>query len=326
MKNRKGFTLIEIIICIGIIAIISLTSIVGFNLISKNIRITKLKEIEDDILTAAKIYLETNDEANANLYQKKNGVILPLTVLVNEGLLDLTTTDLDLNDVSDEYVVTALSNSGGGTDDGCIDLRMVTSWDEESNDPLYICSRADGTISLQGSGGQADNISMVKREIYYPNVSNNYIRFTKSGVDYDYRLYYIDRDDSLVLVKAGKFGEIFKGKTLGISHSNNSFPSRCSNTTTSCSNCYSTHYSATTNNSTIYDYETNVDANDLDRFTGCDNTTIIVSSNGMLSDGALNYNYITKNYYKLRLKPCMKITGGSGDNANPFRLEDKCGE
>ena len=110
MKNKKGFTLIEIIICIGVLAVVGVVSFVGMNYVSNNIRINKLKDIEDEILTAAKVYLETNNEANDRVFLKKQGVIVPLKVLVNEGLLDLTLTDLDIKDVGEEYVYTSLSN------------------------------------------------------------------------------------------------------------------------------------------------------------------------------------------------------------------------
>ena len=39
---------------------------------------------------------------------------------------------------------------------------------------------------------------------------------------------------------------------------------------------------------------------------------------------ASNYIYLDLPYIKIHVKPCIKITGGTGTQANPFILENKC--
>ena len=43
--TKKGFTLIEIIICIGMLAVIAVGSILGINLVNKNLIIKELNQI-----------------------------------------------------------------------------------------------------------------------------------------------------------------------------------------------------------------------------------------------------------------------------------------
>ena len=59
MKNKKGFTLIEIIICIGVLALIGTVSFVGINKTLNANKITSLSQVEDDILSALNIYRNT---------------------------------------------------------------------------------------------------------------------------------------------------------------------------------------------------------------------------------------------------------------------------
>ena len=89
MKNNKGFTLIEKIICIAILAIVGVTGIVITLNDKKN---NNLLDYMDIILNASNVYLETNKEVKEQLYNEKNAVYIPLRALVNEGLLDLSNT------------------------------------------------------------------------------------------------------------------------------------------------------------------------------------------------------------------------------------------
>lgn len=139
--NKKGFTLIEMIISLTLITILGVSSVVGIKYVNKNIRISKLDEITDKALLAAKVYIETNKETYNQLYNKQNGIIIPLNVLVNEGLLSLKNTDLKKSDYEDEYIVTALTDTKG---EGCIDITTNASWNLSKDNPIYICSSNDG--------------------------------------------------------------------------------------------------------------------------------------------------------------------------------------
>lgn len=57
MKKKKGFTLIEIIICIAMLAIISVGSIVGIHLVNKNLVKKGLEQITDKAIKATQVYI-----------------------------------------------------------------------------------------------------------------------------------------------------------------------------------------------------------------------------------------------------------------------------
>lgn len=337
--NKKGFTLIEIIICISLIVTIGVTSFIGVNYAVKNIRINKLSDIEDDILAAARIYLETNNEVNGQVYSNKNGALITLNTLVNEGLLDITDTDLKMSDIKNEYVYASLSNSNANSND-CIDLKMVTSWNESSSNPIYICNKSDGSAVIQGSGLQAHNYSAASREIYYP--SNGWDTHVKYGSNM-YRLLYVDTDDSIVLYNNGTFGNVFDGKHLSILKS--------STADLKCGKSGLHSFSKSSNIADVVNGETNCGLDDIYRLASCsistysgggvdftsrlsinfnglfDNSSYYSETNHYSATATKNYSIssnISNVYKKIRLKPCMKITGGSGELANPYILEDKC--
>lgn len=211
--NKKGFTLFEIIVCIGVLAILGVASFFGVRLITNNIRVNKLSQITDKAVQAAQVYLETNAEVYNQLYKNQNGVVLPLNVLVNEGLLSLENTDLNNGDIEGEYVITALSTATGNSED-CVDIRTETSWYEGSSAPIYICTKNDGSSNLMMvNNSEIGNQNIVKKEPYiYKGISpNNFVMYNGNG---PYRIYYIDTDDSIVLVNnSSGFGSVFNGKT-----------------------------------------------------------------------------------------------------------------
>lgn len=227
MNFKKGFTLIEIIVAIALIAVIGTASFVGVKYALDSNKITSLSQVEDEILNALKIYLETDDIANKQLYGKESAVVTPIKLLINKGLLDLSNTDISEEDIEKNYVVTAFMSNVTG-DYQCMeakDLRTITSWDESLSQPLYICT------SLQVSGDDTDEIRdyMEKSndvdftsERYYLDPNYNYAKFTKNGVEYSYRILYVDTDNTYVLVKNGTFGDVFDdSKTAPISNLTN---------------------------------------------------------------------------------------------------------
>ena len=72
MKSKKGFTLIEIIICVALIAIIGTAGFFGVKAINKKIRVKELKQISEKALLAAEVFLETDTESYNQLYKNHN--------------------------------------------------------------------------------------------------------------------------------------------------------------------------------------------------------------------------------------------------------------
>ena len=330
--NKKGFTLIEIIICIAIIAVIGTVSIIGFNIAFKNIRINKLKDIEDEIMTAAKIYLETNDTARTQLYTKDNAVVVPLNVLVNEGLLDLSMTDLDEDDIDGEYVLTGTTTQTDSN--GCVNITSTASWNMSDENPLYICTKSDGSITLSGDAGVSDNLGAVKRDVEY--LYNSIYKYAYyNDINTLYMIYYIDTDDSIVLVKNGSFNNVFNGKYKTF-HNMGKAPS-----SGSCDGGIP-HGTSWTNVEQLENGEAYLNDLDLKMLFYCQSMHSMYSYVFINNFFTNNYNpaaeadvtatrvligsYVKNldNYRKIKLKPCMKITDGNGLVYNPYKIEDKC--
>lgn len=88
MKNNKGFTIIEVIICLCLIILISgtMTAVV----LTKNKNNKKhIQEVIKKIQEAASVYLSINKDNNnsieQNIYNGGNGYVIPLKTLINEG-------------------------------------------------------------------------------------------------------------------------------------------------------------------------------------------------------------------------------------------------
>ena len=242
--RKKGFTLIEIIVCLSLVTIIGVFSFFGVRLVNNNIRINKLSQITDKAIQAAQVYIETNKEASSQLYREKNGVVVPLNVLVNEGLLDLSVTTLDDKDIEDEYVITALSTENDKSTE-CTNIDSKASWDKDN--VIYICTNLNsGSTNLQIiDPTKSSNAIKVSKEPYYfrgANIRN----YAKLG-DIIYQILYIDTDDSIVLYTKNITTDItnlqndivatpYEEKSIYIKYSRNTlkyktsyFPLTCSN-------------------------------------------------------------------------------------------------
>ncbi len=94
MKNKKGFTLTELLVVIVILVAVAGTTIFGMEEISKKSDEKSLREIEKQIKLATDVYLSNNDVYLKSLL---NGEIeekcTRLYVLENEGLLDINLTN-----------------------------------------------------------------------------------------------------------------------------------------------------------------------------------------------------------------------------------------
>lgn len=343
---KKGFTLIEIIVSISVIAVLGVASFFGIRLVSNNIKIDKLEEISDRILTAAEIYIEKNKETRNQLYEKNNGVVIPLNVLKDEGLLTLENTDIKESDIKDEYVV-ALLGSEDPNDNECISTTIQKSW-TVNNKPIYICTKSDGSSNLISVGSVGNNLSKANQEKFYfkGNVDNNYVKL--DGGTVTYRILYIDTDDSMVLFSSnGAFSGISSNQVMPVygcsSYKNNGdfeiYKISCyadiinlyMNTGSYSNSCISYGTSSSTSgikittNDISNSFECVASHETMGLYNGSP-TENSISSIKYTPIGWINYspsNASTK-YYKIHLKPCMKIASGTGDIATPFIIKSSC--
>lgn len=142
--NKKGFTLIEIIICLSLISLIAVISIMFFQ--NRN----KLVKTTDLILESAQVYIdvEKNEEGKTyreGLFSGGTALSIPLTDLENKGYInDNIIKTLEKEGISkDNYILAAVFSD---SKDYCTDSESVimfeASWDEklkEQTVPIYLC-------------------------------------------------------------------------------------------------------------------------------------------------------------------------------------------
>lgn len=84
MKNKKGFTLIEIIVCIVLISLIVTISII----LLKNNSDKSEDKNKKEIVSATDVYFSLNDKYKKELEENNGYLVLNISELVDEGLLD----------------------------------------------------------------------------------------------------------------------------------------------------------------------------------------------------------------------------------------------
>lgn len=113
MKNKKGFTLVEIIAVIALIAVIIGIFIV--NLVGKNDPKENNKDTVKQILSAADAYVSANKTEIEKLYEGYNFVDITIGDLKRNGLLSDDITNKETNEkYKDDEVVRVTLNSGTG--------------------------------------------------------------------------------------------------------------------------------------------------------------------------------------------------------------------
>lgn len=336
---KKGFTLIEIIVSITLIVLIGVGSFVGVRYVSEKIRINKLSQITDKVLNAAQVYLEMNKEATKHLYENKEGVVIPLKLLVNEGLLDLKTTDIKESDYESEYVITALGSTQQS--ETCIDITTNTSWTLNKTTPLYICTDNNGNSNLKTVNPKSiTNISKVSTEPYYFKglYVNNYAKIN----NIDYRIIGIDSDDRIEILKNEQnysFNDIANKGTVY-------------NSSEKLNNIYVSIWGAL-DETLLVSCSDNCNSNDIKLIKKITKAELITWPGDTYAKEVLveswdtfiselltshKYGYYGPLYYKASLSQilgnsgyysttilysCMKITNGSGTSDNPYIIEPK---
>ncbi len=116
MKNKKGFTLVEIIAVIALIAVI--VGIFIVNLVGKNDPKENNKDTVKQILSAADAYVSANRSEIEKLYEGYNFVDITIGDLKSNGLLSEDITNKETNEkYKDEEVVrVTLNGSTGATE------------------------------------------------------------------------------------------------------------------------------------------------------------------------------------------------------------------
>lgn len=176
--NKKGFTLVEIIVCIVLIIAIGAGSVFGVRTIKNNIVKKELTQIQDKIFEAVNIYIETKREAKEQVYNEKNTAIIPLNVLEDEGIITFN----DIN-IKEQYVISLL---GGETRDAaCMGTTLIGSWEigKNSGKIIYLCTDIELNNAIQTkieSSSKATILTSYENNGYYiakGQNPKNYVKF-----------------------------------------------------------------------------------------------------------------------------------------------------
>src|SRR5574344_1974069 len=93
MKNRKGFTMVEIIVSITLFAFIGLSVGISLTNINKKREYNSETEVVNKIKSAADVYLSTNKVEMNKLYTTKAYLTINISELQTAGLLSTNIID-----------------------------------------------------------------------------------------------------------------------------------------------------------------------------------------------------------------------------------------
>lgn len=218
MKNKKGFTLIEIIVSLTLIALIVTISIVLVNKNSKK----EYSEITKNIIRAASVYIATEKDDNGNTYEYgithgAKGAQISVKTLYDKGYIDestLKTLETNYKIVEDKTYLIQVTNSIKKKDDAeckSSGLNYTVNW-EKTSDTVYLCPYDENKITetasfydLQKCPSDSDATnkfcyySKDNKYYYVDKVDNNYVAFGKDGdTNALWRILYIDKENNVV--------------------------------------------------------------------------------------------------------------------------------
>ena len=127
MKNKKGFTLIELVIAIGLLSLFAVT--IGITL-TKNIKSQKtreLKEYNEKLVSSSNLYVSNNNKILNDLSTVKGFVFITIGDLISNGYLSENTINPTTNEKVDKNTKIKISYDANGTIK--IDLENPTNED-----------------------------------------------------------------------------------------------------------------------------------------------------------------------------------------------------
>lgn len=150
MKNKRGFTLVEIIICISLIVIIGVSATVVVLKANKTREINILKANEKKLENALQVYVSNHKEITTNLNNNAKAALVTLEVLKNEGLIK---DDMKVDYKENYFMLSNAVLAPAGKYDcenNVIGIEVFKKWDLKELDGskvIYICPRDNGVSS-----------------------------------------------------------------------------------------------------------------------------------------------------------------------------------
>ena len=168
--NKKGFTLVEIIICLVLLTVVGTGTTVAVVTMTNKSESNVLEKNNDDFENALNIYLETHNEVIDNLYNNVEGAVVSLELLKNEGLID---DNLNIDYKKNYFVLSdaVLLSEGKETCNGQVSIKTIKSWDlskYNTDDIIYICPKKGST----SDGTTINNVVYVAEGNFQTTTSN----------------------------------------------------------------------------------------------------------------------------------------------------------
>ena len=162
MKNKRGFTLIEIIICISLIVIIGVSATVVVLKANKTREISILKANEKKLENALQVYVSNHKEITTNLNNNAKAALVTLETLKNEGLIK---DDMKVDYKENYFMLSNAVLAPAGKFDcenNVIGIEVFKKWDLKELDGskvIYICPRDNGVSSNNAITNKEDYVA-----------------------------------------------------------------------------------------------------------------------------------------------------------------------
>lgn len=191
--NKKGFTLIEIIVAIILMISISIVSIIGGNVLNNNKEGNLLEKNSSNFKNALEIYLTENPNIINNINDNVKTAVVSLEILKNEGLIK---DNLDINYKNNYFTLSnAILLNEDTTEEKAneecknqIELKTFASWeiDKNSSEIIYICPKESDSNYDDITNGIDELLKRIEalekqngnqKNIYKGELVNNYVYF-----------------------------------------------------------------------------------------------------------------------------------------------------
>lgn len=115
MKNKKGFTLVELLITIGLLALLGTTITISLNRTLKQQKDNNYDDFLKKVNSASNMYATNNKDILNSLYTNKGYVNIKMKDLIDEGLLNDNTINPQTNQKVDENELIKVLLDASGT-------------------------------------------------------------------------------------------------------------------------------------------------------------------------------------------------------------------